>query len=113
MSGVIPKDEITSLKPGSYLAEIIGQTTEPDISLDELGDLIEGGAVAKVVAKIPEGSEAFWVVIVEAYMTDDGLVLVGEVNNHLVHTPEHGLEVGDLIEFAWINIRELMPIRAA
>jgi hypothetical protein len=108
MTSTLPKDAFTSIKSGSRFARIEGQGAWPDMPLEDLGALVQANLFVKVVAETPKGSEAFWVNVIEVYGTPRGLKLVGDINNALVATADHGLMLGDLIEFRWINVREIM-----
>jgi|LakMenE18May11ns_1017448.scaffolds.fasta_scaffold9959639_25 hypothetical protein len=50
-----------------------------------------------------EGKERFWVEV----KLIEGDKLIGEVNNELVFTDQHGLKLKDLIEFEVLNIYDI------
>jgi len=52
------------------------------------------------LVKVSTGSERFWVKVTQK----EGAAITGIVDNNLVNTEEHGLKLGDTIEFLEENV---------
>ena len=71
---------------------------------------VKAGAHVKIWLECPaSGGERFWVEVVSKHATPDNYSFIGRVLNQLLHSSDHGIEIGDLVEFRMKNIIDIVP----